>query len=151
MLSASRYAWTIAQCKICGSHMGWKFTATKSELSPQKFWGLTRSALLPRIPEKENESGQERSLLLCLWSGHLYTEQTKSSLCLEEKSIKFCLWNLSGRIFELHEKGTVVSEGPEKINILKMYRIWNGMQENRDDFMFSGRCRIEQLEFTDAL
>ncbi|ETE71228.1 Protein cereblon, partial [Ophiophagus hannah] len=60
------YAWTIAQCKICGSHMGWKFTATKKELSPQKFWGLTRSALLPRIPEKENESGQERSLLLCL-------------------------------------------------------------------------------------
>ncbi|KAF7250004.1 Protein cereblon [Varanus komodoensis] len=59
------YAWTIAQCRICGSHMGWKFTSTKKDMSPQKFWGLTRSALLPRIPEKENESGQ-RSLLLCL-------------------------------------------------------------------------------------
>lgn len=150
MLSISRYAWTIAQCKICGSHMGWKFTATKTELSPQKFWGLTRSALLPRIPEKENESGQ-RSLLLCLWSGHLYTEQTKSSLCLEEKSIKIHLWDLSVRIFELHEKGTVVSEGPEKFNILKMYRMKNGTWENAGSFMFSGMCRIEQFRFTGAL
>ncbi|KAJ6668266.1 hypothetical protein lerEdw1_015643 [Lerista edwardsae] len=60
------YAWTVAECRICGSHMGWKFTATKKGLSPQKFWGLTRSALLPRIPETENESDQERSPLLCL-------------------------------------------------------------------------------------
>uniref|UniRef100_A0A8D0L9Y0 Protein cereblon n=1 Tax=Sphenodon punctatus TaxID=8508 RepID=A0A8D0L9Y0_SPHPU len=60
------YAWTIAQCRICGSHIGWKFTATKKEMSPQKFWGLTRSALLPRIPETDDESGQARSLLLCL-------------------------------------------------------------------------------------
>ncbi|XP_032640073.1 protein cereblon isoform X3 [Chelonoidis abingdonii] len=59
-----RYAWTIAQCRICGSHMGWKFTATKKDLSPQRFWGLTRSALLPRIPE--DGSGNDRTPLLCL-------------------------------------------------------------------------------------
>ncbi|XP_032997077.1 protein cereblon isoform X1 [Lacerta agilis] len=59
------YAWTIAECRICGSHIGWKFTSTKKDMSPQKFWGLTRSALLPRIPETEDGSGK-RSLLLCL-------------------------------------------------------------------------------------
>lgn len=62
-----RYAWTIAQCRICGSHMGWKFTATRKELSPPKFWGLTRSALLPRIPEGDAEDSERgRSPLLCL-------------------------------------------------------------------------------------
>ncbi|XP_038628229.1 protein cereblon isoform X2 [Tachyglossus aculeatus] len=60
------YAWTIAQCRYCGSHIGWKFTATKKDMSPQKFWGLTRSALLPRIPESEDETGQEIAPLLCL-------------------------------------------------------------------------------------
>ncbi|KAM6343834.1 protein cereblon isoform 3-T4 [Alca torda] len=60
------YAWTVAQCRICGNHMGWKFTATKKDMSPQKFWGLTRSALLPRIPEAEDDSGHDRSPLLCL-------------------------------------------------------------------------------------
>ncbi|XP_015496659.1 protein cereblon isoform X3 [Parus major] len=61
------YAWTIAQCRICGSHMGWKFTATRKELSPPKFWGLTRSALLPRIPEGDGEDSERgRSPLLCL-------------------------------------------------------------------------------------
>ncbi|XP_043406867.1 protein cereblon isoform X5 [Chelonia mydas] len=59
-----RYAWTIAQCRICGNHMGWKFTAAKKDLSPQRFWGLTRSALLPRIPE--DGSGHDRTPLLCL-------------------------------------------------------------------------------------
>ncbi|CAG06776.1 unnamed protein product [Tetraodon nigroviridis] len=47
------YAWTIAQCRTCGSHMGWKFTATKKDLCPARFWGLTRSAMLPRIPSEE--------------------------------------------------------------------------------------------------
>jgi len=27
--------------------MGWKFTSTKKELKPRKFWGLTRAALRP--------------------------------------------------------------------------------------------------------
>ncbi|XP_043938001.1 protein cereblon isoform X2 [Protopterus annectens] len=60
------YAWTIAQCRTCGGHMGWKFTASKKSMSPQKFWGLTRSALLPRIPESDDDSGQKGSRLLCL-------------------------------------------------------------------------------------
>eukprot|EP00063_Salmo_salar_P047779 XP_014022614.1 PREDICTED: protein cereblon isoform X3 [Salmo salar] len=60
------YAWTIAQCQICGSHMGWKFTATKTDLSPPRFWGLTRSAMLPRIPQTGGQEGDEGSRLLCL-------------------------------------------------------------------------------------
>uniref|UniRef100_A0A6Q2WRS3 Protein cereblon n=1 Tax=Esox lucius TaxID=8010 RepID=A0A6Q2WRS3_ESOLU len=55
------YAWTIAQCRTCGSHMGWKFTATKKDLSPPRFWGLTRSAMLPRIPQTEGDEGEEGS------------------------------------------------------------------------------------------
>uniref|UniRef100_A0A3P9LUN6 Protein cereblon n=1 Tax=Oryzias latipes TaxID=8090 RepID=A0A3P9LUN6_ORYLA len=60
------YAWTIAQCRTCGSHMGWKFTATKKDLSPPRFWGLTRSAMLPRIPPGEGEEGRAGSRLFCL-------------------------------------------------------------------------------------
>uniref|UniRef100_A0A673WE77 Protein cereblon n=1 Tax=Salmo trutta TaxID=8032 RepID=A0A673WE77_SALTR len=60
------YAWTIAQCQICGSHMGWKFTSTKTDLSPPRFWGLTRSAMLPRIPQTGGQEGDEGSRLLCL-------------------------------------------------------------------------------------
>uniref|UniRef100_A0A8C8CX80 Protein cereblon n=1 Tax=Oncorhynchus tshawytscha TaxID=74940 RepID=A0A8C8CX80_ONCTS len=59
------YAWTIAQCQICGSHMGWKFTATKTDLSPPRFWGLTRSAMLPRIPQTGGQEGDEGSLSTC--------------------------------------------------------------------------------------
>ncbi|XP_073708122.1 protein cereblon [Garra rufa] len=58
------YAWTIAQCRTCGAHMGWKFSAVKKDLSPPRFWGLTRSALLPTIPQ--GEDGVEGSRLLCL-------------------------------------------------------------------------------------
>ncbi|XP_061640600.1 protein cereblon isoform X3 [Phyllopteryx taeniolatus] len=61
-----RYAWTIAQCRTCGSHMGWKFTATKKDLSPPRFWGLTRSAMLPRIPPSEGDDGRDSSRLFCL-------------------------------------------------------------------------------------
>ncbi|CAH1784300.1 unnamed protein product, partial [Owenia fusiformis] len=43
------YAWTIVQCAHCHTHMGWKFTATKKKLKPDKFWGITRSALLPGL------------------------------------------------------------------------------------------------------
>ncbi|KAJ8409389.1 hypothetical protein AAFF_G00235870 [Aldrovandia affinis] len=63
------YAWTIAQCRTCSSHTGWKFTATQKDMSPQRFWGLTRSALLPRIPMSEGEDGagaKEASRVLCL-------------------------------------------------------------------------------------
>lgn len=39
------YAWTISQCKQCGSHIGWKFTATKPTMIPDKFYGLTRKSV----------------------------------------------------------------------------------------------------------
>ncbi|XP_057312965.1 protein cereblon-like [Hydractinia symbiolongicarpus] len=45
------YAWTIASCRNCHSHMGWKFTAAKKGLSPTKFWGLTRASLTPVYKE----------------------------------------------------------------------------------------------------
>uniref|UniRef100_A0A8C9IAT2 Protein cereblon n=1 Tax=Piliocolobus tephrosceles TaxID=591936 RepID=A0A8C9IAT2_9PRIM len=60
------YAWTVAQCKICASHIGWKFTATKKDMSPQKFWGLTRSALLPTIPDTEDEISPDKERLQIL-------------------------------------------------------------------------------------
>ena len=53
-----RYAWTIAQCRNCGSHMGWRFTAAKKKLQPEKFWGLTRSSVLPGL-QNDNESPEE--------------------------------------------------------------------------------------------
>jgi len=40
-----RYAWTIAICKGCRHHVGWKFTAVESNLRPKEFWGLTRRSL----------------------------------------------------------------------------------------------------------
>ncbi|GAB1601965.1 protein cereblon-like isoform X1 [Argonauta hians] len=43
------YAWTIINCSQCGSHMGWRFTAAKRKLAPQKFWGLCRASLIPGI------------------------------------------------------------------------------------------------------
>lgn len=76
---AFRYAWTIAQCRTCGSHMGWKFTATKKDLSPPRFWGLTRSAMLPRIPQGEGEEGREGSRLFCLWYQTIYLPHSENS------------------------------------------------------------------------
>ncbi|KAL8602511.1 hypothetical protein ACOMHN_065383 [Nucella lapillus] len=69
------YAWTIAQCRGCASHMGWKFTATKKKLTPLKFWGLCRSSLVPsfrKSPTADTESevdggGEEEELILEGW------------------------------------------------------------------------------------
>uniref|UniRef100_A0A4W3IY30 Protein cereblon n=1 Tax=Callorhinchus milii TaxID=7868 RepID=A0A4W3IY30_CALMI len=60
------FAWTIAQCRNCGSHMGWKFTATKKEMLPQKFWGLTRSALQPKMPEIDDGDVRSGKLVICI-------------------------------------------------------------------------------------
>ena len=51
-----RYAWTIAQCRECACHMGWKFTAAKKKLVPQKFWGLCRSALVPSFQKNTGDT-----------------------------------------------------------------------------------------------
>ncbi|XP_033324686.1 protein cereblon isoform X2 [Megalopta genalis] len=36
------YGWTIATCKNCNRHIGWKFTAVQPNLKPKAFWGLSR-------------------------------------------------------------------------------------------------------------
>lgn len=38
-----RYAWTVASCSTCETHMGWLFTATKKKLKPKSFWGIRSS------------------------------------------------------------------------------------------------------------
>ncbi|RMX48678.1 hypothetical protein pdam_00014329 [Pocillopora damicornis] len=54
------YAWTIAECAQCADHLGWRFTAVKKGLSPNKFWGLTRASLRPTLKydEQEETSGK---------------------------------------------------------------------------------------------
>ncbi|GLJ30781.1 hypothetical protein SUGI_0610650 [Cryptomeria japonica] len=39
------YAWTVAHCSVCDSHMGWLFTAVREGLEPKSFWGVRRSQL----------------------------------------------------------------------------------------------------------
>ena len=54
-----RYAWTVASCSSCHSHIGWKFTADKRKLKPQKFYGLTRKAVKAKlISDNEEEEPQ---------------------------------------------------------------------------------------------
>ena len=50
-----RYAWTICQCKYCDSHMGWKFTATKENMVPKKFWGISRRSIRPDLKLEDQE------------------------------------------------------------------------------------------------
>lgn len=38
------YSWTITNC-MCHAHIGWRFTADKSDLVPRVFWGLRRNAI----------------------------------------------------------------------------------------------------------
>ncbi|XP_053378068.1 protein cereblon-like isoform X2 [Mercenaria mercenaria] len=49
------YAWTIAQCKRCSAHMGWKFTTRRKDLIPHKFWGLCRSSLIPGMSDPDHK------------------------------------------------------------------------------------------------
>ncbi|XP_078052933.1 E3 ubiquitin ligase component cereblon isoform X2 [Augochlora pura] len=37
------YGWTIAMCRNCKSHIGWRFTAVEPNLKPKAFWGLSRT------------------------------------------------------------------------------------------------------------
>lgn len=56
MILCCRYAWTIAQCKNCNSHLGWRFTATKKHLAPQKFYGITRASVVPGLEQQDEEN-----------------------------------------------------------------------------------------------
>merc|ERR1712071_718992 len=49
------YSWAITECAYCRNHMGWLFTATKSHLQPEKFWGLCRGSLKPRLKIDDGE------------------------------------------------------------------------------------------------
>lgn len=51
------YAWTIAQCRRCAFHIGWKFTATRKDLTPPKFFGLTRASVMPGLHQTEENEG----------------------------------------------------------------------------------------------
>ncbi|XP_047357739.1 protein cereblon-like [Vespa velutina] len=50
------YAWTTANCNICFSHVGWKYTAVKNNLEPKVFWSLTRRALKKRTNNKVDDT-----------------------------------------------------------------------------------------------
>ncbi|CAL7937660.1 unnamed protein product [Xylocopa violacea] len=39
------YAWIVAMCKNCDTHMGWKFIAVQNNLKPKTFWALTCKSL----------------------------------------------------------------------------------------------------------
>jgi len=61
------YMWTICHCRGCSRHMGWKFTATSSDMKPETFWGLTRSALQSKIEDHHlasSGSGHNRVLII---------------------------------------------------------------------------------------
>ncbi|XP_050419400.1 protein cereblon [Patella vulgata] len=47
------YSWKIAQCRSCANHMGWKFKATHKNFTPQLFWGMCRSSLVPGMKSGE--------------------------------------------------------------------------------------------------
>jgi hypothetical protein len=53
-LLCSRYAWTIAECRYCHKHMGWKFTATQKLMKPQKFWGICRRSIVTKLVTEED-------------------------------------------------------------------------------------------------
>ncbi|KAK2180255.1 hypothetical protein NP493_452g04005 [Ridgeia piscesae] len=56
------YAWTIAQCNQCDSHLGWRFTVAGRgrSLRPEKFWGLCRSSLVPGL-QKDSENPDDET------------------------------------------------------------------------------------------
>lgn len=61
------YAWTICQCKCCDSHMGWKFTATKENMVPKKFWGISRRSIRPELMS-DDQTEEEEEIQLVYWS-----------------------------------------------------------------------------------
>lgn len=50
------YAWTIAVCAQCRGHIGWRFTAVKSDSVPKHFWGLSRATLRPIMAVEDGDT-----------------------------------------------------------------------------------------------
>lgn len=40
------YAWEVALCGQCATHLGWRYTAVDAETEPATFYGLLSSALV---------------------------------------------------------------------------------------------------------
>lgn len=47
------YAWTVAGCRYCQKHLGWKFTATEKLMKPQRFWGVCRRSVVTKLVTEE--------------------------------------------------------------------------------------------------
>ncbi|EFA08465.1 protein cereblon [Tribolium castaneum] len=47
------YSWTIMHCKMCSSHLGWKFSSVN--LKPAVFYGLAKSGFDIKIVKEESE------------------------------------------------------------------------------------------------
>ena len=53
------YAWTITECLGCWSHVGWKFTATSSRLTPAKFYGFSRKNIEAKVDIPDSDTDEE--------------------------------------------------------------------------------------------
>ncbi|KAG1659658.1 hypothetical protein FOA52_007245 [Chlamydomonas sp. UWO 241] len=53
------YAWTIANCRTCRDHLGWRFDASVPGLVPARFWGLRRPALVTGEPHGTGGGGDD--------------------------------------------------------------------------------------------
>ncbi|XP_012543838.1 protein cereblon isoform X2 [Bombyx mori] len=47
------YSWTVALCRDCRAHVGWRFDAIKRSLRPQQFYGLCRNYVQPRHHDQD--------------------------------------------------------------------------------------------------
>lgn len=54
------YAWQIAVCITCSSHIGWKFLALNKNLKPKAFFGLSCKSLIVS-PERNAREGDPKS------------------------------------------------------------------------------------------
>ena len=52
-----RYKWTILNYRGCKNHKGWCFEATKKNLVPVKFYGLTRAGLVLTSAKETQKAG----------------------------------------------------------------------------------------------
>lgn len=50
------YAWQIAVCRECDTHIGWKFIAVTKNLKPKTFFGLSCKSLVV-LPENKSRTG----------------------------------------------------------------------------------------------
>ena len=51
------YTWQIINCADCWTHLGWEFCATREDLRPKQFYGLTKTAI--RDSEVDLDSDQD--------------------------------------------------------------------------------------------